>query len=312
MLGQGGAAFAPGVNPVKYSTHSSHAKGPKGPMIQFVKTKLCKHYTKGYCKFEDHCFFAHDLGELLFRPDLTKTKLCQTFMMTGACSNDRCSFAHGVEDLRPVGGVFVPPALGQFQDSLLAACSRERMSAANTLLGETHQPEYIELGDLKTRRIVRKSSFQQASKDMTNKQRQAMPAPVSVRCGDTEDVHSTPTSTSAEFEEWLDPLEPVRVTWAVPSKWLLMVESLLRQRRAQMVHHGRILLNKSRSDFDTREVSRAEVDTVSAILLQEPGWCVEFRQLARRYSECLQQTSTPRTEPGTPLLSTSSDSGECI
>jgi hypothetical protein len=36
-------------------------------------------------------------------------------MTTGACSNDRCSFAHGVEDLRPVGGVYVPPALGPFQ-----------------------------------------------------------------------------------------------------------------------------------------------------------------------------------------------------
>ena len=37
-----------------------------------------------------------------------------------------------------------------------------------------------------------------------------------------------------------------------------MVECLLGQRRAQMVHHGRILLEKSRSDFG---LSRAEVET---------------------------------------------------
>lgn len=315
MLGQGGVAFGPRVKPAKHivKPNGSHAQ----PMIQFVKTKLCKHFTKGYCKFEDHCFFAHDLSELLFRPDLTKTKLCQAFMTTGACSNDRCSFAHGVEDLRPVGGVYVPPALGPFQESLLAA--REQMSASKTLWCATQEPEYIEPLDLKTRRGSDTSS---AAYGNPNKQRQARPA-MAVKCADTEDVISltpttlttptTPRSISAEQVESLDAQEPVRVTpvtWVVPSRWLLMVERLLSQRRAQMVRHGRILLNKSQCGLFDRELSRADVDTISAILLHEPGWCVEFKQLARRLSKCLQQSSIPRTEPGTPLLSAPSDSGE--
>ena len=39
-----------------------------------------------------------------------------------------------------------------------------------------------------------------------------------------------------------------------------MLERLLCQRRAQMVRHGRILLNKSQFGVD-RELSRADVET---------------------------------------------------
>ena len=34
-------------------------------------------------------------------------------------------------------------------------------------------------------------------------------------------------------------------------------------------------------------------DAVSAILLQEPGWCVEFKPLARRLSECQSYAAIP-------------------
>ena len=44
-------------------------------------------------------------------------------------------------------------------------------------------------------------------------------------------------------------------------RWLLMVERLLSQRRAQMVRHGRILLNKSQCGLFDRELSRADVET---------------------------------------------------
>ena len=60
-----------------------------------VRTKLCKHFTKGYCRYEDlgetctmktvkgfsavslnfcqgNCTFAHQLDELVYRPDLTQ------------------------------------------------------------------------------------------------------------------------------------------------------------------------------------------------------------------------------------------------
>lgn len=298
-----GAAFAPRVKPVKAVKQHGHAQSPT---IQFVKTRLCKHFTKGYCKFEDHCFFAHELNELVLRPDLTKTKLCHTFMSTGACPNDCCSFAHGVEDLRPVGGVYVPPALGHFKDSFMAA--RETMSASKTSCFANGEPEYIVPTDLKTRRGSNKGSFEAFK--TTNKQREA---PVkAMKSGDTEDVHSTsttpttPTSTE-EIDHFLDPLEPVLVNErAVPSRWLLMLERLLCQRRREMVHHGRMLLNKSQRGLDM-ELSRTELDNLSAILLQEPGWCVEFKQLARRIGQRLQLT-TP--EPGDTLQSACSDSPE--
>eukprot|EP00438_Fugacium_kawagutii_P017304 Skav213701 [mRNA] locus=scaffold491:740530:741362:- [translate_table: standard] len=66
-----------------FSMMSGNLRNRQGPpesvhMVQFVKTKLCKHFTKGYCKFQDNCLFAHDFSELVYRPDLTKTKLLGT------------------------------------------------------------------------------------------------------------------------------------------------------------------------------------------------------------------------------------------
>jgi len=68
---------------------------------QLAKTRLCKHYLRGYCRYEDRCAYAHAEQELMPRPNLVKTKLCASFLQ-GGCTNPDCSYAHGWSELRPI------------------------------------------------------------------------------------------------------------------------------------------------------------------------------------------------------------------
>lgn len=268
------------------------------PMIQFVKTKLCKHFTKGYCKFEENCCFAHDISELVYRPDLTKTKLCQRFMTLGVCFNENCSFAHGIEELREIDRV--PPAVwagASLQDGFrsLATSSAEQTfghlppvpPGFETLWSQVPEPEYGTQQEMthtkavSTRRNPNKIFPQEPFKEMTDWQHEAV------------------QSVYNEYDEYDEPDAESRPGQLeiVFLRWLLLVESILRRRRAEMLKNGRMLLDRARYGVDFQQVSRAEVESVSSILLREPAWCVEFEHLARRYSKCLRVTST-LTEPG--------------
>jgi len=68
---------------------------------QFHKTKLCRFYPIGECRYGDDCPYAHDQLEIEYTPDLTKTALCVEFDK-GLCmkSSDKCPYAHGREELR--------------------------------------------------------------------------------------------------------------------------------------------------------------------------------------------------------------------
>eukprot|EP00420_Gonyaulax_spinifera_P036213 CAMPEP_0197883414 /NCGR_PEP_ID=MMETSP1439-20131203/10249_1 /TAXON_ID=66791 /ORGANISM="Gonyaulax spinifera, Strain CCMP409" /LENGTH=163 /DNA_ID=CAMNT_0043503133 /DNA_START=54 /DNA_END=542 /DNA_ORIENTATION=+ len=68
---------------------------------QLVKTRFCKHFRRGYCRYQDKCAYAHTSEELMPRPNLMKTKICMSFL-SGRCSNDECTYAHGLMELRQV------------------------------------------------------------------------------------------------------------------------------------------------------------------------------------------------------------------
>jgi len=63
------------------------------------KTELCKNWEAyHYCKFGDHCSFAHGIEELRSRTDVPPTyklRQCKQFSETGICSyGKRCQFIH--------------------------------------------------------------------------------------------------------------------------------------------------------------------------------------------------------------------------
>jgi hypothetical protein len=65
-----------------------------------MKTKMCRFYANGLCRFEEGCPFAHSPDDLTTPPDLRKTMLCEDWKR-GACkrSSESCPFAHGEEEL---------------------------------------------------------------------------------------------------------------------------------------------------------------------------------------------------------------------
>jgi len=72
---------------------------------QLHKTKMCKHFLKGRCRYGQACSYAHNPEELRYRPDLTKTRLCKNFDL-GRCNDETCMYAHGSEQLRGTDGVW--------------------------------------------------------------------------------------------------------------------------------------------------------------------------------------------------------------
>ena len=63
---------------------------------QLFKTKMCRHFLNGRCKYSVKCTFSHDQRELTIRNDFAKTKLCKKLN----CSDLSCGYAHSVSELR--------------------------------------------------------------------------------------------------------------------------------------------------------------------------------------------------------------------
>jgi hypothetical protein len=63
---------------------------------QLFKTKMCRHFLTGKCKYNTDCTFSHDRSELLVRKDMAKTKLCKK----AHCTDLSCTYAHSIEEIR--------------------------------------------------------------------------------------------------------------------------------------------------------------------------------------------------------------------
>jgi len=70
---------------------------------QLAKTRFCKHFVRGFCRYQDNCAYAHDYSELVKRPNLVKTKICVSYL-SGMCHNSDCTYAHDRSELRRTSG----------------------------------------------------------------------------------------------------------------------------------------------------------------------------------------------------------------
>jgi hypothetical protein len=88
---------------------------PQPPLKSFAgtlwRTRYCKHFQKGTCRFGDKCGFAHS-DETNDRPDLVKTRLCSRFQKGSCKKGENCKFAHGLSQLKVLDAPHkMPPTL---------------------------------------------------------------------------------------------------------------------------------------------------------------------------------------------------------
>mmetsp|Transcript_20098 Transcript_20098/g.16801 ORF Transcript_20098/g.16801 Transcript_20098/m.16801 type:complete len:167 (+) Transcript_20098:3-503(+) len=62
---------------------------------QLFKTKFCRHFMKGKCRYGSDCTYAHCYEELTARPNFYKTKICTR----PNCSDADCQYAHSIYEL---------------------------------------------------------------------------------------------------------------------------------------------------------------------------------------------------------------------
>eukprot|EP01064_Diplonema_japonicum_P038040 TRINITY_DN909_c1_g1_i1.p1 TRINITY_DN909_c1_g1~~TRINITY_DN909_c1_g1_i1.p1 ORF type:complete len:513 (+),score=65.63 TRINITY_DN909_c1_g1_i1:92-1540(+) len=108
------------------SLHGSN-KPDDGLNVAMLKTTVCRHWSKGHCKFGEECGFAHG-GTELRKP--LKTALCRHFEQGKCRKGNKCGFAHGAEEL------------GTPQPELLTIDSQEPLDpmAANLPSGDAVVP----------------------------------------------------------------------------------------------------------------------------------------------------------------------------
>jgi hypothetical protein len=87
---------APPLRSDSTSTVESESLSFNAMKIQLFKTKMCRHFLNGRCKYSDNCTFSHNKSELTIRTDFAKTKLCKK----GGCVDPACGYAHSVDELR--------------------------------------------------------------------------------------------------------------------------------------------------------------------------------------------------------------------
>lgn len=111
-----------------HSRSQDNQKGPSPAQRQakqdpFYKTRLCRNFMEGSCRYGNVCNFAHGEDDLRAEAtllvmssaaanpasdrasaegaDLFKTRMCKNFEQTGYCKfNNKCHFAHGMAELR--------------------------------------------------------------------------------------------------------------------------------------------------------------------------------------------------------------------
>ena len=71
---------------------------------QLFKTKVCRHFLSGRCKYGQGCTFAHNSTELHSRPDFRRTKVCSK----SDCRDSNCQYAHTSDEVRDAYDVICP------------------------------------------------------------------------------------------------------------------------------------------------------------------------------------------------------------
>lgn len=225
---------------------------------QLVKTRFCKHFIRGYCRYQEKCTYAHHAEELMPRPNLAKTKICVGFL-TGSCSANDCSYAHGLSELRQDESS---------QAGGLASASLEELWADSAPAGPAALP------------------FAGTNLSAASAAPNRLPAQVQPLV-DTQHDQELLHEVLEEIMQLLieeDRLEPYgRSPSAQERRWELLVSRTLRRRRRETLLEGKCLLGNDQKPFLTYQ----EEQLMVYLFLREPGWVELFPRLVSRCSRMM-------------------------
>lgn len=126
---------------------------PQPPLKTFAKTlwrtRLCKHFMKGQCRYGNKCGFAHSEEGVNQRPNLIKTRLCSRFQKGYCQKGENCQFAHGLDELKVVDIVENAPIITRSKDEkLLATSAKSAEKEASPMPKAVPLDEPMKLSDL--------------------------------------------------------------------------------------------------------------------------------------------------------------------
>eukprot|EP00440_Ansanella_granifera_P028596 gb/GFBE01031067.1/.p1 GENE.gb/GFBE01031067.1/~~gb/GFBE01031067.1/.p1 ORF type:complete len:335 (+),score=29.40 gb/GFBE01031067.1/:1-1005(+) len=279
--------------------------------VRLRKTKLCKHYLAGSCRYKGKCGYAHGRAELAWRPDLTKTKMCVSFLR-GGCPDNNCTFAHGTADLRPIES---PPQSSDFSVASYGEDAGQGYSARSS-----HESQLQPTGQDPMPSQVRETLqhvLQQAANivesspqpsdlaslyAMLKHVEQMMPAanlvqqqqPIqSTSQAGPEALRSAGTG-KAEGQPWQlfgmqvppilhPPAEELQVNCG--SRWLHLMQGLQSRECQRMLREGFFLLRFAAQEQGWRQSQ----DLVASIFLEDPGWHAYFPRLSKFFGHVFAQ-----------------------
>eukprot|EP00746_Dinoflagellata_sp_MGD_P153497 gnl/MRDRNA2_/MRDRNA2_84276_c0_seq8.p1 gnl/MRDRNA2_/MRDRNA2_84276_c0~~gnl/MRDRNA2_/MRDRNA2_84276_c0_seq8.p1 ORF type:complete len:373 (-),score=65.36 gnl/MRDRNA2_/MRDRNA2_84276_c0_seq8:560-1678(-) len=124
------------------SSDGQQEEAPQPPLKSFARTlwrtKICKHFLKGTCRYGDKCGFAHSDDAINEKPNLVKTTMCSRFQKGCCWKGESCQFAHGRDELKAVPIVQDVPIVAKLSDDNVGKTevkpnARKRMSRNENL-----------------------------------------------------------------------------------------------------------------------------------------------------------------------------------
>jgi hypothetical protein len=267
-----------------------------------MKTRFCKHFARGFCRYEDTCAYAHGLQELKSRPNLVKTKICIN-RLAGACSDgSACKYAHDRSEVRSTcsdqtsanGSTTKASSVGASQLTLASSQPSQVSPLTQQLLKS--QEAYRRLERLQAWDSP-SSSYPQAMQTTLGQSVPPPPMPMQSRSQMQQrlqpsiqeqmlelcrDLGNNPdkAALAASMMELLN-LDDEAPAVNLPTKrWGLLANAATRAARKACLTEGSALLAYDRCGNMSFEVGQI----VSLLLLRDMGWSAIFPDLSKRCS----------------------------
>jgi len=267
---------------------------------KMMKTRYCKHFLRGYCRYDSKCAYAHQVAELKPKPDLAKTRICLRFL-SGECNNEACAYAHGLQEMRKVnhqewhaqnGGhpahISASPGMDQLQQYTTAMPLQKEgdlpfagfvASLLSQLPPEAQQEAYQAAWH------AAQEAAEHAAHEFLQQQQDPYPNPQPQRQDDGAWLDLQIQRGQSAHQSQLYDYESDRVSDRVLSRWKHLSVTAMKYKRMSCIAQYKWLCMREHNC----QVSQAEEYEIVHLFLRDPKWVPLFPNLAKRCTARLSQ-----------------------